>query len=116
MTYSVKMVLAPIIVTTMVAIAGVLLATNGWARTVNNDRREEFQRLVGGLGCGPAADLSRCAYSFDPRLCSDCPLQYGAAPGGACFCPQHACSILYYPPLRRGASIPIERSEDGRLP
>jgi hypothetical protein len=86
MTYSVKMVLAPIIVTTMVAIAGVLLATNGWARTVNNDRREEF------------------------------PLQYGAAPGGACFCPQHACSILYYPPLRRGASIPVERSEDGRLP
>jgi hypothetical protein len=60
------------------------------------DRRsEEFQRLVGGLGMGPAVDLSRCGFSFDPRLCQDCPFNYNPVPGGVCFCSEHACSILY---------------------
>jgi hypothetical protein len=66
-------------------------------------RREEqaraFQGLVGGLGLGPGVDLSRCAFSFDPRLCDGCPEDTGPIPGGACFCPRHGCSILFYPPL-----------------
>jgi len=59
----------------------------------------DFQRLVGGLGFGPALDLSRCANAFDPRLCPRCPAHFGPVPGGGCFCPEHACSVLDYPPL-----------------
>jgi hypothetical protein len=79
--------------------AGLLVAMD----TLKQDRRsEEFQHLVGGLGMGPAVDLSRCGFSFDPRLCPDCPLNHSPVPGGVYFCPQHACSILYYPrPMKR---------------
>jgi hypothetical protein len=59
----------------------------------------DFQRLMGGLGFGPALDLSRCANSFDPRLCPHCPADSGPVPGGGPFCPQHACSVLDYPPV-----------------
>ena len=60
---------------------------------------KEFQHLVGGLGCGPAVDLSSCSFSFDPRLCPGCEQDQGPIPGGVYFCPHHACSILFYPPL-----------------
>jgi hypothetical protein len=63
--------------------------------------RDEFQHLVGGLGLGPAVDLSRCGFSFDARLCPECPAQHGPLPGGVYYCPQHACSILYVPPVGR---------------
>jgi hypothetical protein len=82
--------------------AGLLVATDALAWTEQERRSEEFQRLVGGLGLGPAVDLSRCGFSFDPRLCPDCPLNHSPVPGGVYFCPQHACSILYYPrPMTR---------------
>ena len=76
---------------------------------------EDLQRLVGGLGCGPAVDLSRCAFSFDPRLCADCSLNYAPVPGSCFFCPQHACSILYCRPLTSAADR-IEEVGDGRAP
>jgi hypothetical protein len=79
--------------------AGLLVAADGLFQAERDQRNEEFQRLVGGLGLGPAVDLSRCAFSFDPRLCPDCPLNREPVPGGVYFCPQHACSILYYPRL-----------------
>ena len=44
-----------------------------------------FQELVGGLGFGPALDLSRCEFSFDPRLCPGCPADLGPVPAGRCF-------------------------------
>src|SRR5262245_1056366 len=62
-------------------------------------RTKEFQELVGGLGFGPAVDLSRCPASFDPRLCHACSADLAPIPGGKCFCPQHASSILDYPAL-----------------
>jgi hypothetical protein len=68
----------------------------------------EFQQLVGGLGFGPAADLSRCAFSFDPRLCPDCAQNHGPIPAGVYFCPHHGCSILYYPSLHDGPEAPGE--------
>jgi hypothetical protein len=79
--------------------AGLLVATDGLASAEREQRSEEFQRLVGGLGLGPAIDLSRCGFSFDARLCPDCPLNHEPVPGGVYFCPQHACSILYCPRL-----------------
>jgi hypothetical protein len=65
-------------------------------------RGEEFQRLVGGLGFGPALDLSGCAFGFDPRLDGSCAWETGPLPGGACLCPRHAGSLFFYPPPRRG--------------
>ena len=59
----------------------------------------EFQRLVGGLGFGPALDLERCAFSFDPRLCPTCPNDWGPTPAGMCFCPYHAAALRDYPAL-----------------
>ncbi len=60
---------------------------------------QEFQALVGGLGFGPALEPSGCAFAFDPRLAHHCTLDSGPIPGGAAFCPQHACSVFDYPPL-----------------
>ena len=34
----------------------------------HDDRGAEFQRLVGGLGLGPAPDASRCESAFDRKL------------------------------------------------
>jgi hypothetical protein len=63
-------------------------------------RGRDFQRLVGGLGFGPAADLDRCGFAFDPRLCPACAQDHGPIPGGKFFCPHHAGAIFAYPPLR----------------
>ncbi len=51
---------------------------------------EAFQRLVGGLGLGPAVDLSRCALEFDPRAGRACALGGEPVPCGSLFCPAHA--------------------------
>ena len=79
--------------------AGAVLVVDAAAGRDRADRAGEFQALVGGLGFGPATDLSRCAFSFDPRICSGCPRDLGPVPGGSYFCPYHGCSILYYPRL-----------------
>jgi hypothetical protein len=63
------------------------------------ERAREFHGLVGGLGFGPALDLSPCAFGLDPRLCPACAWEWGPVPGGAAFCPHHADSVLAYPPL-----------------
>jgi hypothetical protein len=89
--------LAAALIALLAGSAGVLIATDGLASAEHDRRSEEFQHLVGGLGLGPAVDLSRCGFSFDPRLCPDCPLNHEPVPGGVYFCPQHACSILYWP-------------------
>ena len=60
-------------------------------------RSQEFQRLVGGLGLGPATDLARCPFSFDPRLGDACQADQRPIAGGAYFCPHHASSIFFYP-------------------
>ncbi len=67
-----------------------------------------FQQLVGGLGLGPATDLADCAFAFDPRLSPDCSWNASPIPGGGCFCPHHACSVLAYPPLPPGSRTPEE--------
>ncbi|HEX3150039.1 MAG TPA: hypothetical protein VHR66_18325 [Gemmataceae bacterium] len=92
-----------------------LMASDSSRTPAHEQKAAEFQRLVGGLGGGPAVDLSTCAFSFDPRLCPECPINYESVPGAACFCPRHGCSILYYPPLA-GAHRPAARDEDGHRP
>jgi hypothetical protein len=92
-----------------------LLTAAAGAILVTEDRRsahaEQFQRLVGGVGFGPALDLSGCAFGFDPRLDGGCAEESGPIPGGACFCPRHAGSVFYYAPLERGAPLPAEEAD-----
>ena len=58
----------PLVVLTMlVGAAGAVLVCDFQARPQQQETAKEFQQLVGGLGFGPAVDLSRCAFSFDPR-------------------------------------------------
>ncbi len=54
----------------------------------------EFQRVVGGLGLGPATNWARCAHSFDPRVCGDCEYDQGPLVGRTCFCPWASESIF----------------------
>jgi hypothetical protein len=89
------------------AAASFILVTDPGSRTSRNVHSREFQQLVGGLGFGPSTDLSQCPFAFDPRLGSRCAQDVGPVPGGACFCPHHACSVFDYPPLSsnpKGAS------------
>jgi hypothetical protein len=70
-------------------------------------RTEQFERLVGGLGFGPATDLSGCAFGFDPRLDPRCGAETGPIPGGACLCPRHAGSVFFYPPPEERSHAPL---------
>jgi hypothetical protein len=79
--------------------AAVLLALDNHSRSTQETASRDFQRLVGGLGLGPAVDLSRCPSSFDPRLGRCCRGAYYPIPGGKCFCPHHACSVFTYADL-----------------
>ncbi|HZU34992.1 MAG TPA: hypothetical protein VFA18_03745 [Gemmataceae bacterium] len=67
---------------------------------------QEFQEIVGGLGFGPATDLSQDANNFDPRLSPRCTGDLGPLPAGGPFCPGHACSIFAYPPLSEETARP----------
>jgi len=85
--------------------AGAVLVADPWRQSGRKAQAESFQKLVGGVGFGPAVDLSGCAFSFDPRLDGTCSADYGPIPGGACFCPRHAGSLFYYPPLGRTSPV-----------
>jgi hypothetical protein len=116
MPYSRTRILTAVLLLGLAGVACVLTVADGFASAGAGRQAEEFQHLVGGLGLGPAVDLSRCAFSFDPRLCPDCPLNHAPVPGGVYFCPQHACSILYFPPLTSRPRTQAEKESDGRSP
>ena len=89
-----------VLVLTLTGAAGLVLCHESLDEPRRESRARSFQQLVGGLGFGPALDLSDCAFAFDPRLGRECSHQHGPIPGGVYFCPQHACSVLDYPPRR----------------
>lgn len=92
--------------------SAVVLAAEGRLQRTRQGHAAEFQRLVGGLGFGPALDLSGCSFGFDPRLDGRCVEDYAPLPGGSCFCPLHAGSVLYYPsPPRRDPVWLLEQSD-----
>src|SRR5882724_4671365 len=82
--------------------AGVALLFDAQPSPQQDTRAQEFHHLVGGLGFGPAVDLDRCEFGFDPRLCPACSNDLGPIPGGLFFCPLHACSTFDYQPLTPG--------------
>jgi hypothetical protein len=89
--------------------AGTVLVLGDLPRPGRQARAEEFQHLVGGLGFGPALDLSGCVDGFDPRLDPACSQDVGPIPGGVFLCPIHAGNLLSCPP-------PAEANPDGPLP
>jgi hypothetical protein len=93
------LILAGSLLAVALAAAAVLVA-DGPRQQRQAEQARQFQRLVRGLGFGPALDLADCVAAFDPRLSPDCSQQDGPLPDGVYFCPQHACSIFYFPPLR----------------
>jgi hypothetical protein len=99
----------------LVAAAAVVLVADNLSRTGRIGQVEEYQRLVGGLGLGPAVDLTRCAFRFDPRLCPTCPEDQGPVAGGSWFCPCQGCSIFYYRGVQTGDWAP-EMGVNGLLP
>jgi len=66
--------------------AAAVVACAGRGHAARAARGAEFQRLVGGLGLGPATDLARCGRSFDARLAGDCAESLDTAPGGVVPC------------------------------
>jgi hypothetical protein len=92
----------------LAGVTGAVLAVEAWGGQGRQRRAEEFQRLVGGLGFGPALDLADCPFGFDPRLDGACGEDRGPVPGGRCFCPRHAGAVLSYPPLGHGLALPVE--------
>lgn len=95
--YAPRLLLA--VVLALAAAAAAILVADPGPRTGDDQRAGEFHRLVGGLGFGPATHLAHCPFSFDPRLCPECPYDRGPLPGGRRLCPEHGTSILYYLPL-----------------
>jgi hypothetical protein len=85
-----------IVLVLLTGAAVAVLLTDG--RHPDGRSSAEFQRLVGGLGFGPACDLSDCPFGFDPRLDGSCGEDYGPVPGGRGFCRRHAGSVMYYGP------------------
>jgi hypothetical protein len=97
----------PALVLGLATAAGAALALDDWLPSRREERAEEFHRLVGGLGFGPALDLAGCEFGFDPRLCPACSGDCGPIAGGRFFCPHHASSTFDYAPLaprREGVS------------
>lgn len=88
-----------ILILSITAVAAAVLAVDSRPSADEMRRSEEFQRLVGGLGFGPALDLGRCESAFDPRLCPECSNDYGPIAGGMVFCPYHASAVVDYPAL-----------------
>jgi hypothetical protein len=70
--------------------AGAALAWDAGAQSREARTARAFQLLVGGLGLGPAADLSGCALAFDRRLADGCSQDGGPLPLGSEYCPLHS--------------------------
>jgi hypothetical protein len=90
-----------VVLTTVLALAtaaGAVVLDGGRRGGHEAERAREFQQLVGGLGFGPAVDLSGNAFRFDPRLSPRRPADLDPLPGGgASPGAQDPCCILYYP-------------------
>jgi hypothetical protein len=87
------------IVVTLATAAGLVLALDNGRHPREEMRAKAFQTLVGGLGFGPAADLSDCPFAYDPRLGPRCKQDAGPIMGGAFCCPHQAGSVFDYSPL-----------------
>ena len=78
----------------VVGFASLLLAFDPWLARKAGPTNEQFQRLVGGLGMGPATTLAADESRFDPRVSATSTLDLAPVPGGGWLGGAEACSIL----------------------
>jgi hypothetical protein len=76
--------------------AAAALAVDPWLAHCRLAHQDSFQRLVGGLGMGPATRLSPDVTAFDPRLGAIVNADMAPVPGGGWMGGSAACSILPY--------------------
>src|SRR5688572_18386931 len=74
------------------------IVADPWQAAKRQTRSAAFQRLTGGLGLGPATDLSVCAFAYDPRISPACPAWSGPIAGGGWFCRCHPRVGWDFPP------------------
>lgn len=98
------------------AAASAIVLAESRRNPVAAGRSREFQQMLGGLGFGPAIDLSRCTLAFDPRLGPMCESQFGPIPGGGFVCPHHACSVFDYSPAVEPLLPRAEATPDATVP
>jgi hypothetical protein len=102
----------------ILALALVAIVFIAWDTCVTNqhaERGREFQRLVRGLGLGPAVTLSPCEFSFDARVFPDWRTAHHPIACGEFFCPGHASSVFYLAPLERAADLFSEAPSDAGI-
>ncbi len=109
-----RLILASLIGLTAAASAIVLAESRRNPMAAGQSR--EFQQMLGGLGFGPAIDLSRCTLAFDPRLGPVCESQLGPIPGGGFVCPHHACSVFVDSPAVKALRVWSEVTPDATVP
>jgi hypothetical protein len=80
-------------------LAAAFVAGSAVAMPRQADAAQGLQRLLGGLGFGPAIDLTSCEAAFDPRLCPHCSNDLAPIPAGKVFCPHHAGALPAAPPF-----------------
>jgi hypothetical protein len=100
----------------LTAAAVLLLAEDAARQARRRERAEEFQRLVGGLGFGPATVLGRAPFRFDPRLGRGDIADLDPGPDGVGLAPHGTFSIFYYPARPRGRSEATGGVPDARTP
>jgi len=87
------MILSMAILLAMAAIS--CLAVENVQGSHDSLREREFQHLVGGMGMGPATNMSECPALFDPRIAETCPYEVEPIPAGQdFFCSRHSCSVF----------------------
>lgn len=84
---------------TLLAIASATAVALDSLLSAERPHAEEFQRMLGGFGLGPAIDLGGCPLCFDARATWSCKEDAGAVPGARFFCRHHACSVFRYSPI-----------------
>lgn len=95
----------------------VALAADPWLERRADPGGDEFQRLVGGLGLGPAVRLSPDEAQFDPRIGAGCPVDYARVPGGGWLGGAEACSVFpYRRPFVAGAAVSDPMEDHAEVP
>jgi hypothetical protein len=90
-----------IAITTLSLLAVTIWIHDAVAALRHEEMSEDFQSLVGGLGFGPALDLSNGSHSFDLRLEDDDADQ--ELPGASRNGTANPFSVFRYPRLRRSS-------------
>jgi hypothetical protein len=106
----------------VVLVVLVLLVSAAAACVVDGDRpdarradlAEPFHHALGGLGFGPALDLTEGCFGFDPRLSDSSLGSDEPIPAVAAALPGRTGLLFSYHPPRRGG--PTRLSEDGYGP